>query len=74
MSKKLIVLVLLLGLVSAMVFSSLVSAKPTQYGPGVYGTVADRIRVEDGDKYSIVHSTTKDPITGLGQDNKWCAL
>ncbi len=74
MSKKVIILGLLLSVMTVFFLSTFVSAKPNQYGPGVYGTIADRIRVEDGDKYSIVHSTTKDPITGLGQDNKWCAL
>lgn len=74
MSKKVILIGLLVSVITVLLLSTLVIAKPSQYGPGVYGTVADRIRVEDGDKYSIVHSTTKDPITGLGQDNKWCAL
>lgn len=74
MSRKLIILVLLISLLTIVVYSTIISAQPSKYGASSYSITADRIRVEDGDKFSTVHSTTKDPITGLGQDNKWCAL
>ncbi len=74
MSKKIIVLGLLLGMFTVLLFSAFATAKTSQYGATVYSTTADRIRGEDGDKFKIVHSTTVDPVTGLGQDTKWCAL
>lgn len=52
-------------------------ANPTKYGPSVYQEVADRISFDDANQDGIddngrktVHSTTKDGLSGLGQDNK----
>jgi len=72
--KKTVIPVLMLSVIIILLMSAIAVAKTSQYGATVYSTTADRIRVEDGDKYSIVHSTTKDPVTGIGQDTKWCAL
>jgi hypothetical protein len=56
---------------------SVAAANPTKYGPSVYQEVSDRISFNDADWDGIddngkktVHSTTKDPLSGLGQDNK----
>ena len=52
-------------------------ANPTKYGPSVYQEVAERISFDDVNLDGIddngkktVHSTTKDGLSGLGQDNK----
>lgn len=68
--KKLVFSGLLLAIGTVLVFTSLVIASPSKYGASIYATVADRMRIEDGDGRSVVHSSTKDPISGLGQWNK----
>lgn len=74
MNKKLLMLLIFsIFLVTA----SLAVANPTKYGASVYQDVSDRISfndinhdgIDDNGKKSV-HSTTKDGISGLGQDNK----
>lgn len=75
MKKKLQLMLLFLLVLCFSVTTAV--ANPTKYGPSVYQDVSDRISFNDADGDGIddngkktVHSTTKDSLSGLGQDNK----
>jgi hypothetical protein len=77
MEKRKLLLLLLLCLFVVGVTVSMAVASPNKYGASVYQEVAHRISFNDANFDGIddnglktVHSTTKDALTGLGQDNK----
>lgn len=69
MKKRLVLSVSLVALVVLLVTitASVAMAKPSQYGAQSYSEPANRIK-------NTGHSLTKDPVTGLGQDTKFCPL